>query len=363
MQALKEILVEVLASGDLWTWTTWKEPESMSTQGQWVTPCPIDVEATKLPAPGPPLTANWGLTAATIWANGPSSTIRLTSRFAKVATHSTAATSGRTADNSVRATLKRTLSMNDDRPSPAKKVASLSPDDSPTVSSEESPLKATSFLPVSHSFDSEASAPPIIDLAGPLDFTGHAPSAPVGFNLDAAREPSSTFTFARRPAPPAATAFPLAHYPAPPAASGFTFAHRPAPPAGPHATPAPQAGPQAAPAPQAPRASTSLSGMTDMDVLRAKLVKAKAIRDRARQGKVTEAESDRRSILAKIVQGEAERRRKEAQKCHKQRIHSARFLEVQADEELVEGYRDVVVLRRLALELEHEREEERESER
>jgi hypothetical protein len=103
--------------------------------------------------------------------------------------------------------------------------------------------------------------------------------------------------------------------------------------------------------------------MTDMDVLRAKLVKAKAIRDRARQGKVTEAESDRRSILAKIVQGEAERRRKEAQKCHKQRIHSAGFLEVQADEELVEGYRDVVVLRRLALELEHEREEERESER
>ena len=53
-----------------------------------------------------------------------------------------------------------------------------------------------------------------------------------------------------------------------------------------------------------------MSGMTDMDVLRARLVKAKAIRDRARQGKVTEAENERRRILAI-------RRRKEAQKCHK----------------------------------------------
>jgi hypothetical protein len=51
--------------------------------------------------------------------------------------------------------------------------------------------------------------------------------------------------------------------------------------------------------------------MTDMNVLRAKLVKVKAIRDRARQGKVTEAESERRRILAKVVEDEA--RREEAQ--------------------------------------------------
>jgi hypothetical protein len=57
--------------------------------------------------------------------------------------------------------------------------------------------------------------------------------------------------------------------------------------------------------------------------------------------------------LSKTKPGE--RRRKEAQKCHRQRIYGTRFLEAEADEEPVKEYRDVVVLRRLALELEHTR--------